>query len=150
MAAPILRELLSGSAVLADILGNLAQRVQESIAGNIAGQNLSFKEGVTRKLELLRQEIAGPNATVLERLLAERIALCWLALHDAEIRFAQMTDLSIRQAEYWQNRIDRAHRRYLSAIKALATVRKLAVPVLQVNIAKKQINIAGGAATEGS
>jgi hypothetical protein len=39
--------------------------------------------------------------------------------------------------------MDRAHKRYLSAIKTLATVRKLALPVLQVNIAKKQVNVAG-------
>jgi hypothetical protein len=39
--------------------------------------------------------------------------------------------------------MDRAHRRYLSAIKALALVRRLAVPVLQVNIARKQVNVAG-------
>jgi hypothetical protein len=31
----------------------------------------------------------------------------------------------------------------LAAIKTLAVVRKLAVPVLQVNIAKKQVNVAG-------
>ncbi|HLW63956.1 MAG TPA: hypothetical protein VKS79_01470, partial [Gemmataceae bacterium] len=96
------------------MLGNLAQQVEVSLIGNAAGKNLSFKEGLTRKMELLRQEIAGPNPTILERLLAERIALCWLALHDAEIRFAQMRDLSIAQAESWQSRIDRAHRRYLS------------------------------------
>ena len=34
-------------------------------------------------------------------------------------------------------------RRYLSALKTLALVRKLAVPVLQVNIARKQVNVAG-------
>jgi hypothetical protein len=44
---------------------------------------------------------------------------------------------------YYQKSIDRAHKRYLSAIKSLAVVRKLAIPVLQVNIAKKQANVAG-------
>jgi len=39
--------------------------------------------------------------------------------------------------------MDHAHRRYLSALKTLALVRKLAVPVLQVNIARKQVNVAG-------
>jgi hypothetical protein len=39
--------------------------------------------------------------------------------------------------------MDRAHKRYLSAIKTLATVRKLAVPVLQINVAKQQVNVAG-------
>ena len=35
-----------------------------------------------------------------------------------------------------------AQKRYLGAIKGLAEVRRLALPVLQVNIAKKQVNIA--------
>jgi hypothetical protein len=35
-----------------------------------------------------------------------------------------------------------------SAIKTLAVVRKLAVPVLQVNIAKKQVNVAGPCTAE--
>jgi hypothetical protein len=50
--------------------------------------------------------------------------------------------LSLGWGEYYQRRMDRAHRRYLSAIKTLALVRKLAVPVLQVNIARKQVNVA--------
>jgi hypothetical protein len=48
------------------------------------------------------------------------------------------------RGEYYQRRMDRAHAHYLSAIKALAQVRKLALPALQVNIAKKQVNVAGG------
>ena len=36
-----------------------------------------------------------------------------------------------------------AEKRYLAAIKMLALVRKLAVPVLQVNLARKQVNVVG-------
>ena len=35
--------------------------------------------------------------------------------------------------------MDRAHRRFLQAVKTLATVRRLLVPALQVNIGKNQI-----------
>ena len=51
--------------------------------------------------------------------------------------------MNFKQAEYHERSRDRANKRYLSSIKVLALVRKLAVPVLQVNIAKKQINVAG-------
>src|SRR5262249_53345289 len=43
-------------------------------------------------------------------------------------------------------------KRYLAAIKTLALVRKLVIPVLQVNIARKQVNVAGpclGADSDG-
>jgi hypothetical protein len=46
---------------------------------------------------------------------------------------------------YYQRRMDSANRRFLAAVKALALVRKLAVPALQVNIAKKQVNVVASA-----
>jgi len=59
------------------------------------------------------------------------------------VRYGQgQEDRTIVQGDYQQRRMDRAHKRYLSAIKALALVRKLALPVLQVNIARKQVNVA--------
>jgi hypothetical protein len=39
-------------------------------------------------------------------------------------------------------KIDKAHARFLTAVRTLAQVRKLALPTLQVNIAKNQINVA--------
>jgi hypothetical protein len=36
-------------------------------------------------------------------------------------------------------RVDHAHRRYLATLKVLAVVRRLAVPTLQVNIARQQV-----------
>ena len=48
--------------------------------------------------------------------------------------------------EFHQRRIDHAHKRYLSALRTLDQVRKLALPVLQVNIARRQVNVAAGAA----
>jgi hypothetical protein len=43
---------------------------------------------------------------------------------------------------YLEGRIDKAHRRYLTSIKALAQIRKMG-PAVQINIAEKQINQAG-------
>ena len=37
-----------------------------------------------------------------------------------------------------QRRIDRAHRRLLATLKTLATVRRLAVPAVQINLAHQQ------------
>ena len=54
--------------------------------------------------------------------------------------------MSIAQANFLQARIDKAHSRFLKAIKTLAQVRKLALPALQVNIAKNQVNVAGAGA----
>jgi hypothetical protein len=130
---------------LVDILGgDLARHAEQLIINAAAGKRLGFREAVLGKMELMRQELAGPNPSPLERLLVERVVACWLQLQNADILLAQgEARLSISQAEYHQRRCDRAHKRYLGAIRTLATVRKLALPVLQVNIARKQVNVAG-------
>jgi hypothetical protein len=93
--------------------------------------------------------LAGANPTPVERLLVERVVACWLQVQDADVRYAQgQKELTFAQGEYYQRRMERAHKRYLSALRTLALVRKLAVPVLQVNIAKKQVNVAGAAAPD--
>ncbi|HJZ94601.1 MAG TPA: hypothetical protein VKE40_27290 [Gemmataceae bacterium] len=143
-AVPALRQALSDRGGLVDTAGNMALHVQATLIRNAAGANLFFKEGLGAKMDQLRAELAGEQSTALERLLADRIALCWLSLHDAEARYAQAQDLTIKQSDFWQRRIDAAHRRYLSAIRTLATVRKLALPALQVNIARKQVNVVAG------
>jgi hypothetical protein len=143
-ALPAVRALLMSPEGVDRLGGNLAWQTEQSLIRAAAGENLSFREALTRKLELLRAELGGPSPTPLERLLVERVATCWLQLHLADIRLAQQeTSLTLPQAEYHQRTRDRAHKRYLSSIKALATVRKLALPVLQVNIARKQVNVAG-------
>ncbi len=53
------------------------------------------------------------------------------------------SDQTVGGAEYCQRRINHAHRRYLSTLRTLAQVRKLAVPMVQVNVARKQVNLMG-------
>jgi hypothetical protein len=140
---PALRKLLENPAAVEMFGGNLAQQAELSFIEAATGKNLMFKEALARKLELMRAELAGPDPTPLERLLVERVVACWLQVQDADVRYAQgQKDCTLALGEYQQRRVDRAHKRYLSAIKALALVRKLALPVLQVNIARKQVNVA--------
>ena len=104
--------------------------------------DLANKEFLKHQLESTRIEVAGDNPSPLERLLAERVVVTWLQvqLFDAVYAF-EMKNGSTRQGDYQQRCADRAHRRHLSAIKALAQIRKLG-PAVQINIAEKQINTA--------
>jgi hypothetical protein len=142
-ALPAVRKLLQDPVEVDRFGGDLALQAEVSFIQAVVGKNLLWKEALTRKLKLLRAELAGPNPTPIECLLVRRVVACWLQVQDADIRYAQGQDLSPECGEYYQKRMDHAHRRYLSALKTLALVRKLAVPVLQVNIAKKQVNVAG-------
>jgi hypothetical protein len=141
---PVLRKMLRDPATVDWFGGDLARQAELSLIDAVGGDNLAFKEALTRKLELLRADLAGPDPTPVERLLVERVVACWLQLHHADIVLAQQGGkLTLEQGEYHQRCRDRAHKRYLSAIKTLALVRKLALPVLQVNIGRRQVNVAG-------
>lgn len=93
----------------------------------------------------VRDDLAGPDPSPIERLLADRVALTWYDLHESESRLisAGKESMMIHQATFLEKRLDRAYRRYLMALKTLAQVRKLAGPTLQVNIARNQVNVAG-------
>lgn len=139
-----LRPLLDQAPGWWDEVGNIAQQAEEMLVSTAAGENVLVKEAYTRRLATLREELAGPVVTPLERLLIDRVVACWFHLHYVEANYAQALKdrtLSGKSSEDCQRRLDRAHRRYLAAIKTLATVRRLLTPAVQVNIAERQLNV---------
>lgn len=126
-------------------LGDLAQTTRANLLKITSDGNLLRREAQSQRMTDLADEIAGPQASVLERLLAERIVIAGVQLNICEICLAQKSDIPLTVGDYFQRCIDRAQRRYLNAIKTLAQVRKLGLPALQVNIAAeggKQVNVA--------
>jgi hypothetical protein len=133
------------SAVLWRNYGDLCQHVENALIERIAGEkDLVFREGLFRRVAALKAELAGPSPTPLESLLVERIAASWLAVSYAEAISSQAKDASRDWADYYQRRLDRAHGRYLAAIRSLAVVRRLQVPAIQLNVAERQVNVVGG------
>jgi hypothetical protein len=112
--------------------------------GQICEDNLFAREMLERQVERVKVELSGADPSPLERLLVERIACCWLQVNYAETKNAEYAKGgSFQASEYYQKRVERAQRRYLQAIKALAQVRRLLGPSVQVNVAERQVNVAG-------
>ena len=107
-----------------------------------AGDDLIIREAIEQKLDRIQSELEGPNPTPIERLLAERAALCWYTVHSYEMAYANASGWNISQADLQHRKIGKAHARFLSSLRTLAKVRKLALPTLQVNIASNQVNVA--------
>ena len=135
---------LDGTAWFWEKAGNMAYEAQEALLSGVLGaEALLTHEVHRRKCVALRRELEGAAPTPIERLLVDRVVLCWLHLHAAEALYAQnMMQLSLMQHDFYQRRLSMAQRRYLSAITALAQVRRLQVPAVQVNIAEQQLNVA--------
>jgi hypothetical protein len=112
---------------LTEEFGNAAGRAETALLKAMCARDRLSEEALRRNLTALRQELAGPDPSPLERLLAEQVALCWLESYHATIRAAQYGDSRTRGG-FYQHRLDRAQARYLAAMKALATMRKLLRP----------------------
>jgi hypothetical protein len=106
--------------------------------------NDKTKEALKEELSEVAADLAGHSESAAELVLARVAAMSWfvLRLHEAQYGDCATSEggLTIVQSEHQQRRIDRAHRRLMSTLKTLATVRRLAIPALQINVARQQVN----------
>ncbi len=124
-ALPALEGLFRNPEFIELVGGNLARNAQAALIGAYCGNDLLAKEGLTRNMEALRAELTGATSTPLERLLVERVVTCWLQLSHLEAIYYGQKSMSLPLAMHYQRCITLAHKRYLSAIKMLAQVRKV-------------------------
>jgi hypothetical protein len=138
---PALRSLLETQPELWREVGTLVTEVEQAWIQLMTGEDLVTREVLLRQLQALKAEMAGPTPTPLERLLIERIALCWLQVEQADLLAAAHPGAA--RVAWVEHRQDRTQARLLAAIKALAQVRKLLKPgpLVQVNIAQQQVNM---------
>jgi hypothetical protein len=146
-AVPEIRQILNEHPKLAWDFVDLGKVAEDALIEYITReQDLATKELIRYQLEAMKKEIVGNEHSPLERLLSERVVVTWLEVQLFEALYVRnMRNLSLPQAEHHQKRLDRAHRRHLSAIRALAQIRKLlkGTTIAQINIADKQINTTG-------
>lgn len=108
-----------------------------------------LKECWKHRLQALKNELGYDDAPMLERLLIQQAALCWLKLNLVELNYSSVMKQSITLTlgVYWEKRLTAAQKRFARACETLARVRKLSrnTPALQVNIAAdggQQVNVA--------
>jgi hypothetical protein len=128
-AVPEFQKLLKELPHLVEAGGNLAEVAEQKLIEVITGKQLLFSESLKAKLDATRAELAGPSPSPVEKLLVERVVTCWLQVNHADAIVAQCENCTLAQGDYNQRRQDRAHRRFLLAVKTLATVRRLALPI---------------------
>jgi hypothetical protein len=129
---PQLREFLDNHPEIWEQCGDVARHALDSWFDLIAGPDLVAKESLARKAVVIEAEVAGPMPSPLERLLAKRVVACWLQVSHADAMVAQAGNVSVRVADFARRRQDSAHRRLVTAIGALATVRKLLPAAVEI------------------
>lgn len=114
-----------GHAELARI-GNLATQVQTSIIARNFPQ-YSIGLAVAHHCADMFKELDYDDASAMERMLIEHIVLCWLRLHERELRYESVMtgEPSFDQVEYYERRLSDAQRRFLRSVETLAKVKRL-------------------------
>ena len=108
----------------------------KALAISSAGsKDVFLREVHIKEIERVRDELAGPAPTPLERLLCERVALAWFDANQRDYAGLAATSrgCGLDEAEYHSRQRTRASARFLAAAKSLATVRRLALPVLHLH-----------------
>lgn len=96
------------------------------------------------------RELSRDTDTALERSLVEQAALFWLRLQCVDMAYTQHRDGTTESLDFWDRHLSAAQRRFDKACLDLAKVRRLALPVLQLNIAgKQQVNNVGQVNNKG-
>jgi hypothetical protein len=112
--------------------GRPGRVIARSLVELIAPDDALQREAIRREMERMREELLGKASTAIEALLVEQVVVCWIDLeyarreaylHEAKEKFGAVA------GDWYGRRESRALRRFLAATRALATVRKLAVPV---------------------
>jgi hypothetical protein len=127
-ALPELKKAFDEHPALAGMLGDMPRLAFGVLLDAVAGPSLTAREAIGREAARLWEQLAGPDAPVLERLLAERVALTWMEVHHADTGLASALKTRPAESPQMQAAERRAHAaqaRYLAAIEALATVRTL-------------------------
>jgi hypothetical protein len=140
---PLIRTLLDQVPELWENSHVLAHQVEKAWTSALSGHDLMSKEIIAREVEGLRSQLLGTHPTPLEKLLVDRICICWLAVQHSEFHAARrFNERAVVLTPSEEHRLDKVHHRFLSAIRELARVRKLLQPTttFQVNIGANQTN----------
>lgn len=145
-ALDVLRDVFREAPNVAEMVSGLAWNAENAmLAGVSPGVAELFRQQAANQREKLREEGTG---SALEGMLIRRISLDYIAALQADRQrtLAPGDCRSLELSRFYEQQADRAHRRFLASIEALARVRKLITPI-QINIAEQQVNVAGSLAT---
>lgn len=130
--------------ILSETAG-LAKLVRAQLTSKIFEQR-ALETATIDSLAEIRRGLNYDNSPQLERLIIENIENCWLRVGYVEMQLSYLAgeEVTYTRIEFWEKRLSISQRRFMRAVETLAKVRKLAVPVVQFNIAQdggQQVNV---------
>jgi hypothetical protein len=126
-------------------VGDLARNAATNLADQASAPG-SWKLSLIRGWDELQDELGAADASPVEKMIIQQVALSWMRLNHVEYIAVGLTtgDLTASSADYWEKRLNAAQRRFLRASETLARVRKINLQTIQINIANQQVNQING------
>jgi len=131
---PQLKRALEQYPDVARRFGDLPMIALEKLLSAVSGNSVTKREAIRQEIARLRLELAGPDAPLPVRLIAEQVIIAWVAVHHADIRLALALEArsAKRQIRAAERQAKAAQDRYFASIEALVTVRRLSQPITSV------------------
>ncbi len=131
-AVPRLLELLKvdRARAIRACSGDLSETLREAVVERFAGTNLAIRYAVFAKLNDMRAELSGADPSALEKLLIDQVLVGWLETYALDVKAQRQGSVTLTQDAHLARLRGRAQARYLRAIRALASVRKLPASTL--------------------
>lgn len=125
-ALSALCEYFIANPTVCDALGNLA----EMTTNNLVVRSFPTRStglAIYTRLTMMRDNLGYNDASELEKSLIQHVVLCWLRLHDCELKYHMVTgdNPTMSQGAYWEKKLSYNQRRFLKASETLARVRRL-------------------------
>lgn len=112
----------------------------DTIAKEIPNSVAEFQ--ARNMVSIIREQLDYGRSPLLERLLIDQVISGSLEVSLLQLKY-DSNHANKTWGPFFQKALDGAHRRYMRAISTLVKIRRMNLPAIQVNIADKQVNIAG-------
>lgn len=127
-------------ATFQDMLGSPQRWAEDAAIKKWAHGGRLIQVAAPVKSDALYLKLAGLDATPLERLLADRVVFCWFTLYALEWQVASPPEdgRTFRDAEYLDRCVSHADRRFLSAVKTLAVLKRVAADGVNLTLSRTE------------
>jgi hypothetical protein len=133
---PALREFLARRPDFFGRLGIADFAAKAAALAASGAKDVFIRDTFVLEIEQTARRLAGPDPSPLEALLCERVALAHFDVTHRDIATieSEMNGASAQRVEFLTKIRDRSTARFLAACRSLATVRRLAMPALQLRV----------------
>ena len=114
--------------------GEWSAMIKFKIVNGAFGKDWLINSAIMAKMRCLHAELAGPDPSAVEVMLADLVVIAWADWCRCAMDCEALTDLSLKQAAYYDQRADRSHKRLIRSLRALAAVRKVDLTAIQLNL----------------